>query len=635
MLPVALWTGSTSFEPLKFTLWATAVATWLAFDGRKLASRAGLAAVPWGARAALALGLAAVASCFQGCANSSLAWRTAALCGLAAAVATAVATTPLRHRASYGWGLQVGGLLTGIVALLQTAGALPGIGPETLMARGIGTLGNPNYVAGFAAVLVWPAFGLVVGAPGRLRSVALLCLAVQGAVLATAHATGPAAAVAGSGLVMLPAFLARWRGHMAMGTRLAVGGLVAAVLAGGAFGLAGGLGLPGIDRLPVMVANDGDLRTATWAAALGMSDSAPVSGVGAGNFPIAWPAIRPRLDLDTQPAPIATRAHNETLQWIAETGSVGALVLLLVLAACAMAWQRPGHSGSPAAGSALASMAGLCALAIHGAVSFPLHLPATGLAAAVFLGQLGPDSAPPPHRTRPWVSAALLALALGLVGGAWREFAADLDCARGRRDLRAGNPRGALAHLDAAIGRSCWPGPARLHRAQAWRAVGNADAARRDLQDSLRDKPTYEAMVLLAENDIECGDHVAAAARLQQTEMCRPPYRIRLEITYLRAYGALRRGSDDEAERLLAGLLALDPNNPRAHLALGYLDVRAERIEEGAAHYRAAVTAIEYLLADPGHASETAGLRGLLGVAERALLTLPSHPALGTNGLPR
>ncbi|HPF69436.1 MAG TPA: O-antigen ligase family protein [Candidatus Krumholzibacteria bacterium] len=611
VLPVAFWAGSTSFDPPKILLWSLAVAAWLA-AARPAVITAGAGALPL-------LAAAAGASLLTGGPGVILGLRTVLMLLLAAATAAAVAQADADGRRRFLWGLQAGGALTAAVALLQAAGLVPGVVPTVYLKPGIGLLGNPNYVSGLAAALWWPAALLAVRSRGAARAAALLVLALHGAVLAVNGAAGPVAAVAGAGLLMLPAWIVGARKRTAVAASLAAAALPVAVLASLAFGAAGALDLGPIRNLDVMRANDGELRIANWAAAVHMVVQAPVLGVGAGRYSLHWLEVRSNLDLPTPPAPIALRAHNETLQWLAETGLVGAAALVVALVLLAIAGRRQAAHGEDGL-SACAALAGLTTMALHAAVSFPLHLPATGLAAAVYAGLLGGRPGPL-RRTGAWMVTGWLA-AVALVALAGREFAADLDLARGRRELAAGHPAGAVAAFDRGLDTALWPGTARLLRAQALRAVGRRDAARADAELSFAERPSYEAMLLLAEEAIDRGAPADAARRLDTLERCRPPVAVQRELRYLRAYAAIRGGADGLAHRQLEALLADAPGYPRALLALGYIAARAGRDAEAAVRYGAAVAAIEAQLADPALAGQQVQLRGMLDIARRALASV-------------
>ncbi len=610
VLPVAFWPGSTSFDPPKFLAWTVAVAVWLAtVRALPLAPAAG---------GLLALAAAALAGLAAPAPSPPHALRVAGALLIAAVTLAAAAQgdTPLRRRLL--WGLQAGGLFNGVIVLLQAAGAVPGTPDTVFMARGIGCLGNPNYASALAAALLWPAFLFLLDGDKRERIIAGACIITHAGVLAANGASGPVAAVVAAGLLSGPAWFARRRLQRRDAADLAVAAFVTAAVAGAAFGIAGALGWQPVRELPLLQANDGELRLANWAAATSMIEASPVLGVGAGQFGHAWLDHRPLLDMDTPPAPIPLRAHNEALQWIAETGLVGAAVLVLVLVIVAASARR--HLRAEDGTVGFAALAGLTTLAIHASVSFPLHLPATGLVAAVLLGVAA--DRPRELKLRMPGRLALAAAAMVLALGASREFRADHRIASGRSLLAAGKAQAAAHRLQQGIEDAVWPGLGRLHLAQALRAVGGQGPIRATLEQGLRDRPSYESIALMAEDDIEHGRFTEAGRQLDRLAACRPPYAVELEIRYLQAYAALRGGDDVGARRVLGALLEDVPEYPRAHLALGYIAARQGDLTEAAGHYRRALAAITSQLDGPHDPLDRPRLRGMLEVARRALASV-------------
>lgn len=114
-------------------------------------------------------------------------------------------------------------------------------------------------------------------------------------------------------------------------------------------------------------------RPQLWSEALAMVEGDPVTGVGPGRFAQFSPTAR--LDPD------ASWAHNEFLEVAGETGLVGLVLGLTVLAwALVRPWWGPGDAG---AGVAVVAVAGV---AVHATIDYVLHFPAVPLATAAVLG---------------------------------------------------------------------------------------------------------------------------------------------------------------------------------------------------------------------------------------------------------
>lgn len=126
-------------------------------------------------------------------------------------------------------------------------------------------------------------------------------------------------------------------------------------------------------------------RTAVWASTLRIIADHPLLGTGLGTFGVVFPRYRP-LEIQST----YTHAHQDYLQWLAETGAAGALAGLLLLGGLLMTARRALRSPGEATDRALA--AGICAalagFALHGLVDFNGHIPANLLVAWVLAGSL-------------------------------------------------------------------------------------------------------------------------------------------------------------------------------------------------------------------------------------------------------
>lgn len=128
-----------------------------------------------------------------------------------------------------------------------------------------------------------------------------------------------------------------------------------------------------------LVASGG--RAAVWKDTLSMAAAFPVTGVGFGTFASAYPLYRsPSVRL------FYAHAHNDLIQYVAEGGIVGGLLLLLLLGPVLLRIVRglAGHGDTLAAGLA----AGLAALLLHGLVDFNFHIPSNAATAAILAGAL-------------------------------------------------------------------------------------------------------------------------------------------------------------------------------------------------------------------------------------------------------
>jgi O-antigen ligase len=126
-------------------------------------------------------------------------------------------------------------------------------------------------------------------------------------------------------------------------------------------------------------------RPVVWAGALNIGMDHPLLGAGLGTFGGTFPRYRPLAVQSTY-----THAHQDYLQWFAETGFLGVICALLfaggliVVATRSLRPRAYGHGRYMACGL----IAGLGGLALHGLVDFNGHIPANTLMAAVMAGML-------------------------------------------------------------------------------------------------------------------------------------------------------------------------------------------------------------------------------------------------------
>jgi len=132
----------------------------------------------------------------------------------------------------------------------------------------------------------------------------------------------------------------------------------------------------------------------TWAEWAGMRKSMtldslrmwrdhPVLGVGLGNFETAYPRYQ------SFPSDLwIDHAHNDYAEAVAETGLVGALLILSALALfLRLAFRDWGHPfRSQASWIRLGAAIGCCGLLVHSFLDFNLHIPANAAWVAVLAG---------------------------------------------------------------------------------------------------------------------------------------------------------------------------------------------------------------------------------------------------------
>ena len=249
---------------------------------------------------------------------------------------------------------------------------------------------NPNHFAGLMEMLVPVAVMYIAGRRER-RPVVILGWLALGAVIAVASlllsgSRGGLLALAAE-IVIALALVARGRRRIA---RRHLGAVTAAVVLGGAL-LFAWVDPGWVSERLALVANVGgpawaelaDFRKSMAVDSLRMLSHHPVLGVGLGNFATAYPRYQSfpsNLWIDY--------AHDDYVQAFAETGLLGAALILSALALFfRLAFGGLDHRLSSErewirVGAAL----GCCGLLVHSFFDFNLHIPANAAWFAVLAG---------------------------------------------------------------------------------------------------------------------------------------------------------------------------------------------------------------------------------------------------------
>ncbi len=391
----------------------------------------------------------------------------------------------------------------------------------------IGTLGNPGYVATFLVLPALLAAALALRSTGSGRIVAgAAALLMVTVVVGTETVTAIAALGVGAAVLF-------WR---RLPPRRRLVAVAVAALAAAAVVVATPMARK-IDYTLTRIGQGrwmelGTWRGAAYAAAGRMIAAHPLTGVGLNLFEshsFAYQdedtlAERARqLGLDTG----FGEAHNDVLQWAAETGAMG---VVLVIAALLAAWRRrpPGAGALPARAPLVA------AAAVLAATQFPFHLAAIA-AQWIVVAALAVPSLPPPtaaRRRSDWLrlGAALLAAAV-IAGVGWQRHEAQRALQQGR--ILSENLRGrarpearialaqrALAAVEARLRWLPYSWQGRLVAGNLAMDAGRPTTAAREFRAAvaLSDRPELRynlGMALLAAGDRSEGmDELVAAVTM-------------------------------------------------------------------------------------------------------------------------
>ncbi|MBP7147312.1 MAG: O-antigen ligase family protein [Acidobacteria bacterium] len=442
------------------------------------------------------------------------------------------------------WAAAVAVALAGLAGLAQAWFGWAGL-PQ---ARPPGALFANRNMAAEAFVVLVPlaaAARALARGPAARWSVSLACGLGAAALVATRSRGGWAGALLGWGLALaLMVLTGRARRGAAPGWRApydlvaAIAIVVLALLVP----VRGTEPLPSV-RVTVASLSRGDtvsVRRALAANTWDLARERPLAGWGAGRFAAVYPLAHdrslatPGFGLDRQPE----HAENEPLEFAAELGLPAALAQLAALfGAIALSLRALCRAADGAARAhAAARLAALAGVAVHGLVSFPLHSPASAVAAWWIVGRAWSAGGrlaigSPALRRALVVAGAALALAGGAVGA--REIAAQ-------------------ARLNAAL--------AAHGRAECGAALDAARAATRRAPWLRRD------VSLAAMLGFACEKDPARSLELLEPALAKNPHQLNL----LLATGArrLKAGRLQDADAAFRHALEIDRTLGRAWLGL-------------------------------------------------------------------
>jgi O-antigen ligase len=240
---------------------------------------------------------------------------------------------------------------------------------------------NRNHFAGLMELWIPLALGLALAPESTFFRRWMWCLGalVMGTAVALSGSRGGLLAVGieVALLVLVAAALRGRRALMGIGLALATAGLMVALLGRGELfeRYKESLQLPRLQQEEAAAR-----RLDAWRGSVEIFKQHPVLGSGLDTFVTHFPAVR-TFSTDK----IWTHAHNDFLQFLAETGLVGvALGGWILTAGGREAWKNLRRTRGTATGVILAAVACACAgFMLHGWLDFNFHVPANAANFAV------------------------------------------------------------------------------------------------------------------------------------------------------------------------------------------------------------------------------------------------------------
>jgi O-antigen ligase/Flp pilus assembly protein TadD len=348
-------------------------------------------------------------------------------------------------------------------------------------------------------------------------------------------------------------------------------------------------------------------RQAIWLNTAAMVASAPVRGVGLGNHGVHYPAYARRVAVDEMMG--ARRqldhVHNDLLQLAAETGLVGVAFALWLAVRARQAWRAAAQAQGVTPLLAAWMGAGV-GIAVDSLFSFPMQRALPPVIAAVGLGSLAALPGLAPGRSgrgaaRAMAAASALA-AIAVVAVQSQAIRADHHLLRMLGAESRGEWR--VAGAEAAAALRLVPG-----NREALFSLGTAELARQRLPEA---RAAFRRVLEGHPHDLPTLGNLALAQAAA--------------------------GDDVGALALYARVLALSPDDPRAHFGRGEILERRGAAWPALHEYRLAA---DFDPGNPGYqlrlgqAALRAGAHAEAAAAFRAALALQPRLAAAHEGLGR
>ena len=519
------------------------------------------------------------------------------------------------------------GLLIGALLLAALASGLYGLLQYLGMARGAGGsgigniisfMGNRNYLGGFLIYMLFPSMLLVIRPRFRvLRFLAIpaICFLFAMAFLLQQAAVPVAAALA---FLTLLVGLAVFRPGEALRARrielltliltLVLTFLVATP--SGPLNSVVGLSEDGQSWIARMwERNAGGVRSWDWWVGWEMFKAHPVTGVGLGNYKLAFIPYKAQFlstprgaDFDFYIAR-AAQAHNDYVQVLAELGILGTLSLagLLVLLPISLwirlrrstcAWKRL---------DMLLLIAGLVTFLAHAFVSFPAHLPASALVAITLVGILfsqvyGERGVFRIHLPR--IPATVLGITLTLFSVvvsviALRDLHANVLMGQGVAQMQRGNNAVAVATLEKSLRYDFCARQTYSYLASAYLALGQPDRSLEALEVCLTrftDESTYVNYADLAATQDRLDEARETATLLLNSH---PSRAAASKASYILALVEAKEGDLEAAASRLYRVIEEDPSFQVGYILLASIVAAQGDTEEARTLLQRALAVIE------------------------------------------
>jgi len=490
--------------------------------------------------------------------------------------------------------------LVALYGLLQYFGVLRGADESGGTQAMITTLGNRNFLGGFLMYLLFPAVLLVIRPPSRTLRVAglvLITLLFGTAMMLEQTAVYLALCIA-AGALLIGWVIFRPVAPLRKNRVWLI--VLFAILAVTFFVEAPSsplnsiIGLSASNRSWVStmwLRNSGRVRELDWWVAAEMLSAHPLTGVGLGNYKLAFLSYKADFLATARGAdylsvltPRAGQAHSDIIQVAAELGVFGILAVVgfLVLLTLSV-WRRIRRNPDEHDRFDLLLLsAGLIAFLAHAMVDFPAHLPASVLAALTIGGILfsrayGEQTLLTARLRGGWMKGTVVAVAVFstvVAGFGVADLAANVLMAEGENQYRLGNEEQAVALLERSLALDFAPRQTYYVLATIQVQGGDYEDALTNYEKCLTRFVDENVFLIYADLSSTLGYLEQARATIEFLLSTNPLGTVSTQAQYVLAGVAVKQGRYMEASEILTALIDEAPKFELAYIAMGDLYLR-------------------------------------------------------------
>lgn len=603
-LPLVMWPGLTDYNYAKCILGLIAISILLVVWGfNAWRQEPWVIRIPWVLAPMLGLVLACALSALQ--AESSLIVAQSMILLVAFILLFWMTANVVQTPQEVRWiliSLLASGSLAAIYGLLQYAGVVSGSPGRTGIHAIISTMGNRNHLGGFLLYLFYPSIILLLHSRrlwAKALTLALTTLCTVVMLLVQQSGTRIVFVLASITLVLgwlifRPAKCSRtnkrWLAALfCIIVCLCVGSTLVSLRTDHPAADTASINPPSSETswlAKMWHANSGEEREWFWWIGAEMLADHPVSGIGLGNYKIAYSAYETQFASSQRGRDYAvsvdrvSQAHNEVVQVGAELGAIGLFMLLFSIGTLVVSlWVRLRMTSKHSRLDLMLLSMGILSIIAHALVSFPAHVASSSLELVVFCGlalslRFG-DTMSSCWSLRGWkaksIHGLLVMSAILITVIASNDLRANRLMEQGISHVQSGAYALGETTLQHSLALDFAPRQTYYYLAVAQIRLGKFSEAEENLEKCQTRFVDRNVLLTTANLKLSLGDLDQAQTVVDMLLLAHPPSAIERQARYIEGVIAVQQQQIDRAIHLLEKLTVDHPEYEMGFVALGQI----------------------------------------------------------------